>query len=109
MHSFIAGVDLGAWHERGWPRDVYGVSKAGLTAMTRAWALELDADRRGIMVHACCPGWCRTDMGGDKATRSADEGADTPVWLALELATLGQGQDRPSGRFFFDREPVDEL
>jgi hypothetical protein len=29
-----------------------------------------------------CPGHCRTDMGGANAPRSAEEGADTIVWLA---------------------------
>jgi hypothetical protein len=36
------------------------------------------------MVNSMCPGWCRTEMGGSEAPRSADEGADTLVWLALD-------------------------
>jgi hypothetical protein len=44
-----------------------------------------------------CPGWVRTDMGGQNATKSLEEGADTAVWLATE-------QDVPSGKFFGERE-----
>lgn len=47
-----------------------------------------------------CPGWVRTDMGGDKAPRSPEEGADTIVWLA----TLPD--DGPSGGFFRDRQRI---
>ena len=35
-------------------------------------------------VYVACPGWCRTDMGTDKAWLSQEEGADTPVYL-IEL------------------------
>ena len=40
-------------------------------------------------------------MGGPNAARSAEEGADTPAWLA----TLPG--DGPTGGFFFNREPFD--
>jgi hypothetical protein len=46
------------------------------------------------------PGWVRTDMGGEEAPRSAEEGADTAVWLCL-LPSSG-----PTGQFFRDREPI---
>jgi len=29
----------------------------------------------------CCPGWCRTDMAGQNAELSIEEGALTPVFL----------------------------
>jgi hypothetical protein len=35
-----------------------------------------------MLADAMCPGHCRTDMGGENAPRSAEEGADTIVWLA---------------------------
>ena len=37
---------------------------------------------RGFLVDAICPGHCRTDMGGQDAPRSAQEGAATAIWLA---------------------------
>ena len=77
-------------------RAAYRVSKAGLNVLTRVLA----ADEEGILTNSMCPGWVRTDMGGDNATRSVEEGADTAVWLA----TIGD--DGPSGGFFRNREPI---
>lgn len=76
----------------------YRISKTALNAVTRILAAEL-ADSR-IKVNAACPGWCRTDLGGADAPRSAEEGVDTVVWLA----TLPE--DGPSGGFFQDRQPI---
>jgi hypothetical protein len=42
----------------------------------------------------------RSDMGGPKADRSLEEGADGIVWLA----TLPDGS--PTGGFFRDRQPI---
>lgn len=51
-------------------------------------------------MNACCPGWVRTDMAGPKATKSPDEGAITPVYLAL----LPPGATEPHGKFVSDKE-----
>ncbi|MEW5708576.1 MAG: SDR family oxidoreductase [Pseudomonadota bacterium] len=76
----------------------YRVSKTALNAITRILAAELEGER--IKVNAACPGWVRTDMGGPDAPRSVEEGADTPVWLAL------LPEDGPTGGFFRDRQPI---
>jgi 3-oxoacyl-[acyl-carrier protein] reductase len=60
----------------------YRVSKAALNAMVKNLAAETGMGSRGLLVDAMCPNHCRTDMGGPDAPRSADEGADTIVWLA---------------------------
>jgi NAD(P)-dependent dehydrogenase (short-subunit alcohol dehydrogenase family) len=75
----------------------YGVAKAALNALTRTLPRDLPP---GVKINACCPGWLRTRMGGEGATRSTAEGADTPVWLA----TLPE--DGPTGGFFRDRQPL---
>ncbi|HEX4794016.1 MAG TPA: SDR family NAD(P)-dependent oxidoreductase [Humisphaera sp.] len=75
----------------------YGITKAALNALTVRLSKELPP---AIKVNAMCPGWVRTRMGGQSASRSPDEGADTAVWLA----TLPD--DGPTGGFFRDRKPI---
>lgn len=75
----------------------YRVSKAALNMLTRVLAAEVAGT--GILVNAASPGYTKTDMSPD-ATRSVEQGADTPVWLAT-LPSEG-----PSGGFFFERQPL---
>jgi NAD(P)-dependent dehydrogenase (short-subunit alcohol dehydrogenase family) len=77
---------------------IYPVTKVVVNAMTRALAEDLDGT--GILVNAISPGWCRSDMGGDGAPRSAAQGADSIVWGV----TLPD--DGPTGGYFQDGEPL---
>ena len=79
-----------------WP--AYSVSKASLNALTVMLASELRGTN--ILVNAVCPGWVRTDMGGNNAPRSVEEGAVTPVWLA----TLPDGG--PTGQNYYDKKQI---
>lgn len=63
----------------GWS-PAYCVSKSLLNAITRHLAHELHDF--GISVNAFDPGWVKTDMGGQSAPGSVEQGADTAVWLA---------------------------
>ena len=61
----------------------YRISKAGVNAFVKNLSYETGLGARGFLVDAICPGHCRTDMGGADAPRSAQEGAETAIWLAL--------------------------
>jgi NAD(P)-dependent dehydrogenase (short-subunit alcohol dehydrogenase family) len=89
---------LGQLHQMGEGSPAYRVSKVALNALTRTLAAELAGT--GILVNSMSPGWVQTDMGGEEAPRSVQEGADTAVWLGL-LPSSG-----PSGQFFRDRKPI---
>ena len=82
----------------------YRVAKAGLNALTRNLAHELGLGRRGVLVDATCPGHCRTDMGGPDAPRSAEQGADTAIWLACRAAS--PAGPPPTGLLWEDRAEV---
>lgn len=77
----------------------YGVSKTLLNALTRHMAHELQNEH--ITVNAVCPGWVRTDMGGQFAPRTVEQGAETPVWLVIEAS--------PSltGKIFSNKREID--
>jgi NAD(P)-dependent dehydrogenase (short-subunit alcohol dehydrogenase family) len=76
----------------------YGIAKAALNALTLVADAEVPPS---VKINAMCPGWVRTDMGGPGAPLSAEQGADTAVWLA----TIGP--DGPHGGFFRDRRPIE--
>ncbi|MGJ3246784.1 MAG: SDR family oxidoreductase [Elainellaceae cyanobacterium] len=80
------------------PRDFYPLapsyrlSKVGVNALTVLLAKELQDTN--ILINAYSPGWMKTDMGGENAPFTAEEGAETAVYLA----TLPDGG--PQGQFF---------
>ena len=76
----------------------YRLSKALLNGVTVLLAKELRGTN--ILVNSACPGWVRTEMGGDRAPLSPAQGAETPVWLA----TLPD--DGPTGGFFREKRPI---
>lgn len=84
MEKFKAAVEDGKEREAGFPSAAYAVSKAGVTAMTKVIAMEEAKKNRGILINACCPGYVKTDMTKGGGHKSIDQGAETPVMLALQ-------------------------
>lgn len=84
----------------------YRVSKAAVNALVKNLAAEMQFGKRGVLVDAMCPNHCRTDMGGPDAPRSAQEGAETIVWLASREALLPDGSLAQSGFLWEDREII---
>lgn len=84
----------------------YRISKAGLNALVRNFAAEMQWGERGVLVDAVCPGHCRTDMGGPDAPRSAEEGADSIVWLSDRNARGADETLVPTGVLWEDRQIV---
>ena len=69
--------------------------------MTRAIALEQQRNGSKTLINSCCPGYVATDMTRGGGVKTPDEGAQTPVLLAL-----GDIQKR-SGLFWQDERPVE--
>jgi len=74
----------------------YCVSKTALNGVTAQLAAALPK----CAVNSVCPGWVRTDMGGEGASRSVGEGAATIVWLATEAP------HDLTGKFVKDRKVI---
>ncbi len=79
----------------GWS-PAYCISKTALNAVTSQLATALPK----FSVNSVCPGWVRTDMGGQGASRSVEEGADTIVWLAADAP------QELTGKFLRDRKEI---
>jgi NAD(P)-dependent dehydrogenase (short-subunit alcohol dehydrogenase family) len=79
----------------GWA-PAYCISKTALNGVTSQLATALPK----VAVNSVCPGWVRTDMGGENASRSVEEGADTIVWLASEAP------QELTGKFLRDRKEI---
>lgn len=76
----------------------YNLSKLALNGATIILAESLRL--RGIAVNSMCPGWVKTDLGGELAPLSPEQGADTAIWLATEVP------HNESGKFWRDRKVV---
>ncbi|KAL9579656.1 MAG: hypothetical protein Q9212_004983 [Teloschistes hypoglaucus] len=83
MESFTAAVKDGQEKQQGWPSAAYAVSKSGAIGMTRAIALSHEREGGQVLVNSCCPGYVNTDMTKGGGTKTPDQGAQTPVFLAL--------------------------
>lgn len=97
MDNFVTAAEEGSHLRQGWPNTCYGTSKCGVIALTKILA----RDEPSIIVNACCPGYCATDMSSHRGTKTAEEGARTPA----TLATLPDGS--VSGGFFSEGREIE--
>ncbi|XP_004842459.1 carbonyl reductase [NADPH] 3 [Heterocephalus glaber] len=101
MKKFVEDAKNEMHRREGWPDSAYGVSKLGLTVLSRIMARRLDEQRGAdrILLNACCPRWVRTDVAGDEGSRASEQGAETPVYLAL----LPPDATEPHGQLICDK------
>ncbi|KAJ1899609.1 hypothetical protein LPJ66_002005 [Kickxella alabastrina] len=82
-NGFVSSVGKGTFSAYGFPPMPFAVAKAGLIAYARMLARTFARDPRGLIFAAVCPGYVRTDMTGPYAPLTPDQGAETPVYVAL--------------------------
>ncbi len=82
------------WSQSEFNHLAYNSSKTALNAMTVQFANELR--RTPIKINAASPGYVATDLNDHRGPRTVQQGAATPVRLAL------LGVDGPTGGFFND-------
>eukprot|EP00164_Ancoracysta_twista_P003150 GFYU01004201.1.p1 GENE.GFYU01004201.1~~GFYU01004201.1.p1 ORF type:complete len:284 (-),score=30.10 GFYU01004201.1:1196-2047(-) len=100
-NAYISASERGNHVSKGFANFSYGMSKLAIIAYTRMLALEFEADRSQRKAFSCCPGYTRTDLNHHSGSKSAYEGADTPVWLALSGVS-----EADNGGFYSDRRCV---
>lgn len=83
MEDFTSAVSNGS-HEKDWPSAAYAVSKAGVIGVTKVIARENKNSGSKTLINACCPGYVKTDMTRGGGVKTPDQGAQTPVMLAIE-------------------------
>jgi carbonyl reductase 1 len=91
MEEFSSAVSSGT-HQREWPSAGYAVSKAGVIGMTKTIAELNAASGSKVLVNSCCPGYVNTDMTKGRGVKTPDQGAQTPVLLAIGDIKGSNGQ-----------------
>lgn len=82
-------------NEMGSGAAAYRFSKAAVNSLTAVMAADLA--HTSIKVNSMYPGWVKTEMGGEGAPKTIEEGADTIVWLAT-------AHEIQTGRNYFERK-----
>ena len=93
MEDFTLAVSKGTY-QKDWPGAAYAVSKAGIIGMTKTIAQQnaASASKSTVLINSCCPGYVKTDMTKGGGVKTPDEGAQTPVYLAIGDISGSNGQ-----------------
>ena len=96
LSQYLNDYKEGSLETKRWPANAaaYILSKAAMNAYTRILAKK----HPNFCINCVCPGYVKTDMTNNTGKLTAEEGAETPVRLAL----LPKGG--PSGLFFSQKE-----
>ncbi|KAB2063370.1 hypothetical protein ES319_A10G212100v1 [Gossypium barbadense] len=96
LSQYMKDFKEGSLQEKGWPAfmSAYILSKAAMNAYTRVLAKKYP----NFIINCVCPGFVKTDINFNSGILSVEEGAESPVRLAL-LPNNG-----PSGLFFVRKE-----
>ena len=101
MKDFASAVQQGKEKDVGFPSAAYAVSKAGCIGGTKALARREKESGSKRLINACCPGYVNTDMTKGNGTKTPDEGAQTPVLLAIQ--DIGE----KTGEFWRDEKIIE--
>ncbi|KAG5009231.1 hypothetical protein JHK87_017746 [Glycine soja] len=93
LNKFLRDFKEGSLESKGWPTHLsaYIVSKAAMNAYTRILAKKYPS----FCINSVCPGYVKTDITANTGILTVEEGAASPVRLAL----LPNGS--PSGFFYY--------
>ncbi|KAK6162387.1 hypothetical protein DH2020_002228 [Rehmannia glutinosa] len=96
LNVFLKDFKEGSLEAKGWPQHLsaYIVSKAVMNAYTRILAKTYP----GFRINCVCPGYVKTDINYNTGLLTVEEGAESPMRLAL------LPDDGPSGQFFVKKE-----
>ncbi|KAM7512014.1 hypothetical protein LguiB_010889 [Lonicera macranthoides] len=99
LSEFLKDFKEGNLKAKGWPLAIsaYVLSKAALNSYTRIIAKKYP----DFIVNSVCPGYVKTSLNLDYGILTVEEGAESPVKLAL------LPKDGPSGKFFSRMEISD--
>jgi len=105
VNDFIRLTKTSEHESAGYPNSCYAVSKAAEIALTILQHRQMLTQRShdDIIINACCPGYVATDMSSHKGSLTIDEGAETPVYLALLPANVAE----PNGKFVYLKKPIE--
>ncbi|WRX08170.1 Short-chain dehydrogenase/reductase SDR - like 1, partial [Theobroma cacao] len=98
LSEFLKDFKEGSLESKGWPTCIsaYTVSKVAMNAYTRILARRYPK----FSINCVCPGFVKTDMSFNTGKLTVEEGAATPVKLAL------WPNGGPSGLFFMEAEAL---
>lgn len=91
------------WDDKNPIYGCYNISKIFLNAYTILLKNRFSRVERNIKVNCVTPGWCKTDMGGEEAPRTALKGAETCVWLE---SLAEERNESVSGNLYFDKKKI---